>query len=321
MTRPRLRRWLGPLAGAVVLALLVWRFGAEAFLDGLRRLDAPTVGFALVVGFVTTVAAAWRWTVVAGGIGLHVPLRSAVPAYYRSQLVNVTVPGGVVGDVERAVRHGRGSGELAASVRSVGWERLGGQAVQLALTAVVLLVVPSAFRVVAEWGAAALVALALVLGLAGAATARFGRGRLPRGLRVVATDLRVGLLSSRALPRVLLASAVVVAGHTAVIVAAARATGVDVGLGALVPLALVVLAGSAVPATVAGWGPREGVAAWAFAASGLGASAGVTAAAAYGALVLFAALPGAVVLVVQGSRARHPAPAPPLPAERATADA
>ena len=39
------------------------------------------------------------------------------------------------------------------------------------------------------------------------------------------------------------------------------------------------------------------MAAWAFAAAGLGASAGVTAAAAYGALVLLAALPGAVVLV------------------------
>ena len=39
-----------------------------------------------------------------------------------------------------------------------------------------------------------------------------------------------------------------------------------------------VLAGSAVPLSVAGWGPREGVAAWAFAASGLGATAGVTAA-------------------------------------------
>jgi hypothetical protein len=165
------------------------------------------------------------------------------------------------------------------------------------------------------------VVLAVVLGLAGAAASRLGPGRVTRALRVAATDLRVGLLSPRTLPRVLLASAVVVAGHTAVIVVAARTTGVDVGVGTLVPLALVVLAGSAVPANVAGWGPREGVAAWAFAATGLGASAGVTAAAAYGALVLFAALPGAVVLLVQGFRGRRPATVPPRPAERATADA
>ena len=320
MTGARFRRWVGPAVGALVLGLLVWRFGAEAFLDGVRRLDATAVAVAVGLGFVTTVAAAWRWTVVAGGIGLDVPLRPAIAAYYRSQLVNVTVPGGVVGDVERAVRHGRGSGALAASVRSVGWERFGGQAVQLALTAVVLLAVPSAFRVVAEWGAAALVALAVALGLAGAATSRFGHGRLTHALRVAATDLRAGLLSRRAFPRVLLASAVVVAGHATVVVVAARATRVDVGPSTLVPLALVVLAGSAVPANVAGWGPREGVAAWAFAAAGLGASAGVTAAAAYGALVLVAALPGAVVLLVQLVRGRRPSSAS-APPERVTADA
>jgi uncharacterized membrane protein YbhN (UPF0104 family) len=258
---------------------------------------------------------------VAHGIGLRVPLRGAVAAYYRSQLVNVTVPGGVVGDVERAVRQGRGSGELAASARSVGWERFGGQAVQLALTALVLLAVPSAFRVVAEWGAAALVAVVVLVGLIGATAARFGQGRLTRALRIAVTDLRVGLISRRALPRVLLASAVVVAGHAAVIVMAMRATGVDVALATLVPLALVVLAGSAVPANVAGWGPREGVAAWAFAATGLGATAGVTAAAAYGALVLVAALPGAVVLVVQVIPRRHSAPVPTAVTERVTADA
>jgi hypothetical protein len=180
--------------------------------------------------------------------------------------------------------------------------------------------VPSAFRLVAEWGAVALVVVAVALGLAGAAATRFGHGRLTRALRVATTDLRVGLLSRQALPRVLLASAVVVAGHATVVVVAARATGVDVAPSTLVPLALVVLAGSAVPANVAGWGPREGVAAWAFAAAGLGAGAGVTAAAAYGALVLVAAMPGAVVLGVQLVRGRRPSPTP-TPPERVTADA
>jgi hypothetical protein len=205
-----------------------------------------------------------------------------------------------VGDVERALRHGRDSGARGAAARAVGIERVGGQAVQLVLTAAVLLVVPSAFRVVAEWGGAVLVvaAVAAVL-LVGLVARRPVRGRHGHALMVAATDLRSGLLSRRTLPRVLLASAVVVAGHATVVVVAARATGVDVGLSTLLPLALVVLAGSAIPASVAGWGPREGLAAWAFAATGLGASAGVTAAAAYGALVLLAALPGAAVLVGQ----------------------
>src|SRR4029453_17536647 len=132
-----------------------------------------------------TVAAAWRWTVVARGVGLRVPLPSAVASYYRSQLVNVTVPGGVVGDVERAVRHGREPGGLGVAARSVGMERIGGQVVQLVLTAAVLLLVPSAFRVVAEWGAAALVALVLLATLGAALVVRQPvRGRVGRGLTV-----------------------------------------------------------------------------------------------------------------------------------------
>ena len=48
---------------------------------------------------------------------------------------------------------------------------------------------------------------------------------------------------------------------------------------------------------VGGWGPREGVAAWAFATVGLGASLGVATAVAYGVMVLVASLPGAAVLL------------------------
>ena len=56
-----------------------------------------------------------------------------------------------------------------------------------------------------------------------------------------------------------------------------------------------------VPTNIAGWGPREGVAAWAFAAAGLGAAQGVATAVVYGVMVLVATLPGAVVLVATGS--------------------
>ena len=58
MTGARVRRWAGPALGALVLGLLVWRFGADAFLDGVRRLDATAVAVAVGLGLVTTVAAA-----------------------------------------------------------------------------------------------------------------------------------------------------------------------------------------------------------------------------------------------------------------------
>ena len=92
-------------------------------------------------------------------------------------------------------------------------------------------------------------------------------------------------------------SALASAGHATIFVVAARAAGVDASTGMLVALALAVLVVAAIPFNVAGWGPREGAAAWAFAAAGLGAAAGATVAVAYGVLALVATLPGAAVLL------------------------
>jgi len=64
----------------------------------------------------------------------------------------------------------------------------------------------------------------------------------------------------------------------------------------MLPLALLVMQAAALP-NVGGWGPREGVTAWAFAAAGLGPSLGVATAVVYGVMVFVASLPGAVVLV------------------------
>ena len=75
-------------------------------------------------------------------------------------------------------------------------------------------------------------------------------------------------------------------------------------MGRLFPLALVVLLAAAVPTNIAGWGPREGAAAWAFGAVGLSAAEGVTVAVVYGVLALVATLPGAVMLVAGRRRRR-----------------
>jgi hypothetical protein len=99
---------------------------------------------------------------------------------------------------------------------------------------------------------------------------------------------------------VVAASALAVAGHVGTFVLAARAAGVAVPPVRLVPVALVVLLAAAVPLNVAGWGPREGAAAWAFGAVGLGAGQGVVVAVVYGGLVLVASLPGAAVLLLRG---------------------
>ena len=61
-------------------------------------------------------------------------------------------------------------------------------------------------------------------------------------------------------------------------------------------VALAVLLGSTVPTSIAGWGPREGTAAAAFAAVGLSAADGLSVSVTYGVVALVATLPGAVAL-------------------------
>ena len=75
-------------------AVLFWRVGTGPFLDGIRQIDARAITAAVIIGAITTVCCAWRWSLVARGLGVSVPMRAAVPAYYRSQFLNVTLPGG-----------------------------------------------------------------------------------------------------------------------------------------------------------------------------------------------------------------------------------
>src|SRR5213076_3487246 len=69
--------WLRPLGGAAILALLLWRLGSGAFLAGLRLIDGWALAAALGIGLLTTVCCAWRWRLVAEGLGVRLPLRSA----------------------------------------------------------------------------------------------------------------------------------------------------------------------------------------------------------------------------------------------------
>jgi len=286
-------------AAAAVLAAIVWRLGTGPFLDGLRALDGPTLAAAAGIGAVTTVCCAWRWTVVARGLGVRLSLPAAVAAYYRSIFLNLTLPGGVVGDVHRGVSHGRGAGDVGRGLRAVAWERAAGQAVQALLTLAILLVLPSPVHWVVGPLAIAVVAAAIVLVVLVERIRPRGRSWWARLRRAVAGDVRAGLLARRALPVVVLTSAVVVLGHAAAFLIAARTAGVPASPAEMLPLAMLALLGMVAPG-IAGWGPREGVAAWVFGAAGLGADMGVATAVVYGVMALVASLPGALVLAGEG---------------------
>jgi len=302
----RIRLALRIGAGIAILVATALVVGLGPFVRGIAAISPPSVLAALVLAVIATSAAAWRWRVVAAGYGLTLSRRAAFAAYYRSQFLNAVLPAGVLGDVHRAWVHGRGQAGLGAAaqtgrgaaVRAVAVERILGQAVQIVLTLAILL--PLGFGsplLPLAWGPGAIVvAIAVVT----AAVALLPRVR--RLLRQEFALLRPVLARPSALLAVIVASVVVVASHLALFVVASLAVGLPLG-GGIAAVGLVVLAASAIPLNVGGWGPREAVAGAAFALVGFGASAGVSASAAFGALALIGVLPGAVVLMV-GRRRR-----------------
>ena len=295
---------LGRLVGsAAVLTVLIWRLGASPFLDGVRTVDAGALAAAAGLGVLTTVCCAWRWKIVARGLGVDLPLPAAVAAYYRALFLNLTLPGGIAGDIHRGVSHGRDVSDVGRALRAVAWERFAGQVVLFVLALVVLLALPSPVQWFMPLVAIAVVAAVPCVVLV--ARARPRGGRFARAWAAAAGDIREGLLARRAWLPIALASVLFVCGHAVIFLIAARTAGVAAPPSRMLPLALFVMLVMVLP-SVGGWGPREGALAWAFGAAGLGAQQGVATAVVYGVMVLVASLPGAAVLVVTWFRRTLP---------------
>jgi uncharacterized membrane protein YbhN (UPF0104 family) len=276
--------WTGPalsvVTGGAVLAVLAGRLGAGPFLQGVSRATLPALALALALGAATTVLSAVRWVRAARLLGLPLPTSRAVSDYYAALFLNAVLPGGVLGDVRRAALHGRDAGRIRAATGALLVERSAGQLVLVVVAAAVWLVDPAVVPRPAPAGRV----VALVLGAAAVGVAV----RMARAVPSIQVHDVAAILG---------ASAVVLCGHVAMFVLAARTAGVRSSVLALLPLALVALLAMSVPFNLAGWGPREGATAWAFAGAGLGPEQGVRVAVLYGLFVLVAGLPGVVVLL------------------------
>jgi glycosyltransferase 2 family protein len=256
----------------LLLVALVAHLGTEPFERSLHVLSPGPIVAALLLGGICTVAQALRWRTVAIGYGAADGLTKtrAVQECYRSALLNAVLPGGVMGDALRVWRQ-RGARErgLRSSAQAVVGERVAGTALLLAAVAVVTL--PMDLRVSGIMAAGA--------GVAGLIAAPTLKRLSPRD------RLAVWGWSLLALASLVIKFAL-----------AAMVLGTVPGISEAVVLALIALAGMAVPVGIGGFGPREAVAAVAFGALGLSAESGVTTAAAYGVLAAVSALPGVVVM-------------------------
>lgn len=293
---------------ALGLLVLVWRLAGPDAVGMLAVADPGWLMLAGVLLLAHTVFAALRWRVTAAPWGIDLTRKQAITEYFLAQLVNTTLPGGVVGDAGRAARSRHHSG-LGAAAGAVAIERTIGQLslfVVLGAAFVVTLVVPTgivwptgiavavasalAAVSVAVAGAVAVAVLALTAAARRAQPRPGGRAaRVLNGLRrsLVATDvLRAqGALSA--------ATTACILGAFACCVAAVGGRMSIVAIAAVVPLVLFAML---LPISIGGWGVREGAAVALLPIAGVAAAEALAASVAFGIVALAVALPGLVAI-------------------------
>lgn len=315
----RTKSWLRLLAGLLIIAWVTHRVGVAPYAAGLQALGPAPVLAAVLITVFTTTCCALRWSLIAAGMGIRLPLDAAITAYYQSQFLDSTLPGGILGEVYRGVSYGHAAQDMPRGLASVFWERVTGQLVQLTLALALLTALPSPVQRMA-WLVAAIAGLAgaLVMTLPALRKAlrrllpggRLPTHHVPAGHGEFSQPTRRALLislrqySTHQWLGIVLTSGGAVGGYVTLFLVAAYATGTSATPAQLVPLVLLVLVAAAIPANIAGFGPREGAAAWAFEAAGLGAGQGVAASIAYGILTLLATTPGAALLLHDWLRRR-----------------
>lgn len=307
-----MRRMHGPLRFAFSAALLVsvvaW-LDTAALAQRLAAVETPWLAAALAITVLQHVLSAWRWRFTARRLGLPLGFPHALREYYLAGFLNQALPGGVLGDANRAWRHGRDGNDPAAAASAVILERGSGQLALALITVVALTLQPTlALAVLDPLTLAGLPAWLTVLALLLALLLMLG-GRI-HFLRTAALrfrrDLGRGFLSRDVLPVQLASSLLVVGSYLLLFVVAARAVGIDTPVSILLPVLCVTLLSMLIPVGFAGWGVREAAAALVWGLAALSAADGVAASVTYGLLVLVGSVPGALYLLPGRGRREQP---------------
>lgn len=304
--RSTLRRALRVLGTLSLLALTAVWVDVEAVAGELARAEPLPLVLALALSVPLVLVLAGRWSFTARRMGVEMPFSVAVGEYYVSTLLNKVLPGGVLGDVGRAMRGSmRNPDAKGVAVRSVVLERVSGQVALWSIVGVGLLVwgADAGLRVASVLGGVlAFVVVVVVLAprVPGVADSRLGRAWAK-----VMEEARLSFVDRGAWAVQLSLSLLSVVILMATYAACAAAVGVVAETNQLLLIAPVLLAVSSLPLSVGGWGIREVTSAALFEMTGLDPAAGVAASAAFGAINLVASLPGVLVLL------RRPTPAKP----------
>lgn len=291
----------------VPIALLAVLFFVADPAASFRRLADAEMGpvlAALGLVQIQIVLAALRWHLTATSIGQTLGMRRAIGEYYGASLLNLTLPGGVSGDVLRVVRNRQGFNrgvDWERSAQAVMLERASGQVAFAGVTVAAMFLWGSGGAASMPEGtfqelkvlAYVAIACAAALGVIVLVGRRWGKGAVGRFWRA----LRLAFLRPREATLQFALSLAVVAAYIATFSLASRAVGAPLDLRQSLMLIPPVLLTMILPVSVGGWGVRESAAAAMWPLAGLSPAEGIAASVLYGLVSTAGALPGLIAFV------------------------
>ena len=287
-------------AVAIGLLVLLWQVAdGQSAVNHLVNAELAWLLASLVAVTGQLVLSALRWQLTAAQLGLVLTKQQAVREYYLSQVVNQLLPGGVLGDVGRAVR-ARAQAGLVISGQAVLFERLVGQVALVLLFGAAVFgtwAVPGGFDLPASLQFSVFVTLVAAFLIAtGVAIAGPNLpGKTGIALANFIANFWRAVWAREVRHRQVLLSIGTVVLNIATFACCAAAVGVMLAPAAAMVLVPLILFTMLIPITVSGWGLREGAAAMLLPVAGATAAEGFAASVAFGLVVLLSALPGVLV--------------------------
>lgn len=279
----------------LLCAFLLW--SAVDWGEAVALLGAADLGWltlAILLLTFQTGLSAQRWRITAARLGISLRPGAALAEYYLSLVINLSLPGGILGDAGRAVRT-RDQAGLMASGQAVVFERLAGQ---LGLVALLSLGVALAFAFpgLQDWPDWFLTPLAWAFGaFLVAMTIILLALRLYAPLTLVTRDFRRAVADPAVLRQQIALSLGTASCNIAAFASCSAAIGVPMSVISAITLIPIILFAMLLPVSIAGWGLREGAAVVLFTVIGASAGEGLAASVAFGLVLTISVLPGFVL--------------------------
>ncbi len=152
------------IVSVCLLALVLTRVDFSQAWNQVKNLSLPFIIFALLYYTACQWLSCIRWQVVLNSSGHSAPMSSLLSSYFAGMFLNIFLPGALGGDVYRVYRVAKQTKDSEVALVSVFLERFTGLA---ALSALALLGLPPAFKLIGRWDII-LLFLACVVSLVGA---------------------------------------------------------------------------------------------------------------------------------------------------------